>query len=236
MRQIEILFYGMACFDRISPTEYRVLFPDGRNLAGLGVPEHVASAWVRERKEVATVRWPWVAFRNDYIVGEPRTLSITGAEHTTLDDTQLIDRLTNLTDCDPEFTLAATPETIIELTIDRGILSSHQESEGAMIIVRWELQVEDRQQLRFSFGNDAWIEPPTEAVQIVLANAGADGGHLGGPSHFRIYERLAADKSRELKWVPPRAAPDRQPATIIEPTNQYRLMTPFVDCSAVFSH
>jgi hypothetical protein len=239
-RELEVIIYGLACFDELPRKNgYRVLFPDGRVPSPNAIPPHTAAVWVRERSETATARWPWRAGDNDYMVAEPRTLTIDGLVPTALNAADITDQILSLPKADPAYKLDAAPEAIIDLTIDQGTLTAHQFPTG-MIVVRWLLQAQDGKPVRFNFGSDAWIETTPATKQVILANAAmAETERMIGPSHFTLYRKLATVKSGELD--PTQAAPAQTPmrlgVTLIDPSHGYlRPRTPYVDCSPASSH
>jgi hypothetical protein len=236
-RDLDILFYGMACFDPLDDRAgYRVLFPNGLEESD-GIPVHAASIWVRDREEVATARWPWFAWRNDYFLAEKRLLTITGLTPTALDASGFEGHVTNLQECDPSFQVSTTPDTVIEMVVDHGTLTSHVVNAEGMIVVRWRVKVEAGTPVRFEFGN-YFVEIPPSVTQVFLANAGASSDALDiNLRHFRLYRKLSTEPAKELPFQGPKTTPQSLGSLVLkDPTFGYiTLLTPDVVCSAVQS-
>jgi len=235
--QLEIIVYGLACLDA-QPGGYRVLFPDGFTTPMFDIPKHLAAVWVRERSELATAQWPWRSTGNDFTVSAPRKLTISGLLKTSnLDDSQLIGRLPNLRDADPQFTLSDAPEAILDLWIDRGVLSAHAFPAG-MIVVKWVVDLDESVNTRLSFGDDAWIDLAPATKQVILANAGVSNNERPQRgNHFNLYRKLATNRSGELSVPDPAIRPQMLGVTLLDPTHEYaRPRTPLIDCSPVFAH
>jgi hypothetical protein len=234
-RQLDIVFYGMTCFDAVDGG-YRVLLPDGRDAASMGIPVHNAAIWIRNRDKTAAARWDWPSQDNDFLIGDPCELQVTGANATELDTSGFEERLANLTDSDPNFTLADEPEAVVEMFIDRGTLTAHQFPTG-MILVKWRVEIEDNSVLRFDAGRN-WIEVPPDADQVVIANAGttSERSQRSRVSHFRLFRKLATEKTGNLEPQPPRTRPQQFGVALIQPSHNYMIArSPRVDCSGVFA-
>lgn len=235
--QLEVIVYGLACFDK-QGNAYRVLFPDGRNTSAFDIPEHLAAVWVRDRDQLATARWPWRATGNDFTISGPRRLTISGLKKgAAVDDSKLLGRLPNMRDADSGFALAAEPDAIVDLRIDRGTLTAHAFPTG-MIVVRWLVDLDETKPTRLEFGDDAWIELEPGTKQVILANAGIannERAHRG--NHFMLYRKLASVKQGDLAVPQPDIAPPLLGVTLLDPAHEYaRPRTPLIDCSPVFAH
>ncbi len=219
-RELEILFYGMMCFDPQRNGTYRVLFPNGMDLSALtDIPVHAAGLWVRDRGARATARWSGFAFRNDYFVQGKNKLTITGLAHTPLDATLFEGRVTSLKKCDPEFTIGPDPDAVIELLVDRGTLSAHVVNSQGMIVVRWAVQVSAGSTVRFTFGDD-FVEIPPTVSQVFLANVSA--GSEDTKNDFQLFRKLATKPAKRLEYKRPELDPrDTGPLVLDEPTFGY---------------
>jgi hypothetical protein len=197
---LEIIFYGMVCFDPLEDRPgYRVLFPNGLDNDGV-VPLHLAAVSVRDRAQPAGAQWRWLALENDFVLGEKRGLvTITGLAPSEFNDDDMNGRLTTLRAIDPTFTISDTPNAVMELVVDQGILSAHFVNTEGMIVVRWQVQRAKGQAVRFLFGDDTYIEIPATATQVMLVNAGRD---LAGDTsnHFRLFRRLTDDPKADLDF------------------------------------
>lgn len=218
-RELEIIFYGLMCFDPLPDRSgYRVLFPNGRDLTALtDIPVHSPALWIRRRDERVTSRWSGLALRNDFFVSEKQELKITGLEEARLDSTELEGRLTNLQDCDPEFKISDTPDTLIELIVDRGTLSAHVGHDLGMIVVKWKVKAEAGTSVRFSFGAD-FVEVRPTVEQVVLANV-SHKPQLEGIRDFQLYRKLSMNPDKPLEYKLPKNRPlDSDRINVQEPT------------------
>ena len=206
-RELEIIFYGLMCFDPLPDRRgYRVLFPNGRDLTALtDIPVHSPALWIRRRDERVTSRWSGIALRNDFFVSEKQQLTITGLEKTPLDTTDFEGRLTNLQDCDPEFRISDEPDALIEMVVDHGTLSAHVGHELGMIVVKWKVKVEAGASVRFSFGPD-FVEVRPTATQVVLANV-SHKPQLEGFRDFQLFRKLSANPDKLLEYKLPKNPP-----------------------------
>src|SRR5262245_51354277 len=77
---LDIVFYGLACFDPFSSGRgYRVLFPNGLDADFESNLRHVAGIWIRDRDKVPLKpSWEWFDFDNDFFLGDQRALMISG--------------------------------------------------------------------------------------------------------------------------------------------------------------
>ncbi len=216
-RQLEILFYGMMCFDPLpSGSGYRVLFPNGLDVAELpNVPVHAAGVWVRDRNAKATVRWSGPALRNDFFVSEKCRLTITGLAQTPLNTSAFDGRLTNLQDCDPKFKISDDPDAILTLVVDRGTLSAHVVNDAGMIVVRWAVEAEDGAPVRFTFGGE-FVEIPPTVTQVFLANVSPLSG-AEGIGDFQLYTKLSTSPQNPLTYRLPLKMPEDR-ITLPDPT------------------
>lgn len=206
-RELEILFYGMMCFDPLPDRlGYRVLFPNGLDLTELtDIPIHTAGVWVRDRSAATRVRWSGLALRNDFFVNGKRKLTITGLAQTRLVATAFEGRVTNLRDCDPQFTISKTPDAVIDMIVDRGTLSAHVANGAGLIVVKWVVQVENGGPVRFTFGDD-FVEIPPNVTQVILANVSATS-HPENFRDFQLFRKLSTSPSRPLSFQPPKTMP-----------------------------
>jgi len=222
-RELEILFYGMMCFDPLADgSGYRVLFPNGLDLTELtDIPVHAAGVWVRGRGARATARWSGLAFRNDFFVNQKHQLTITGLAKTPLDTDEFEGRVTNLQTCDPNFTIREDPDAVIQMIVDRGTLSAHVVNGGGMIVVKWAVQVDAGVPVRFTFGND-FVEIPPTVTQVFLANVSASSDEET-LRHFQLYRKLSTEPSKPLPFRGPERPNSRLTATLVlnEPTFGY---------------
>lgn len=216
-RELEIIFYGLMCFDPLPDRSgYRVLFPNGRDLTALtDIPVHSPALWIRRRDERVTSRWSGFALRNDFFVSEKQELKITGLEETRLDSTEFEGRLTNLQDCDPEFRISDDPDALIEMRVDRGTLSAHVGHDLGMIVVKWKVQVEAGASVRFSFGDD-FVEVRPTVEQVVLANV-SHKPQLEGIRDFQLYRKLSTNPDKPLEYKLPKNRPTDR-INVHEPT------------------
>jgi hypothetical protein len=254
-KRLEIIFYGMACFDRVRGGGFRVLFPDGREMG------HIAGVWVRHRKKTATVRWEWISIGNDYFF-TPSAFEISGTKKTKLDAGKLEGFLINLKQCDPDFKIAREPQvTGILRHVDRGTLSAHVINTDGQIVVKWMLDIADRAQVRINFGKN-FIEPPPNVSQVVLANVritgfspsklkdfvgspvswepdGESDGFvpfdLGEQDDFQIYRKLSTEPDKPLVLKTPDKVAPSSGAVVIEPDDYIQWETPNIKCSPVAS-
>lgn len=233
-RKLEILFYGMACFDPIDGGGgYRVLFPNGMTNTG-GVDAHVAAIWVRDRNATATARWTGLIGKdaNDFTLVAPRSLTVGGLVRTPLDARALEGYVVNLRDCDPKFRIR-NPDTILDMVVDRGTLSAHEVNEKGMIVVGWEVEAPMGAPVRFYFDED-FVEVPPTADQVILANVGISG--IEDPGHFQLYRKLSEDKTTKLEMKFKGTKPPKKPSGWMkDPTIKYRVTTPDFVCSPVMS-
>lgn len=206
-RDLEILFYGMMCFDPLPKgAGYRVLFPNGLDLTELtDIPVHSAGLWIRGRDQRVTSRWSGVALRNDFFVSGKQRLTISGLVKTPLDASAFQGRLTNLRECDPEFEISDDPDAVIDMTVDRGTLSAHVVNGAGMIVVKWKVQVEDGAAVRFAFDND-FVEIPATVTQVVLANVSPKPGSES-IRHFQLFRKLSTTPDRPLEFKLPKTPP-----------------------------
>ncbi|HKR65968.1 MAG TPA: hypothetical protein VJZ00_19710 [Thermoanaerobaculia bacterium] len=231
-RPLEIVFYGLACFDP-QPYGYRVLFPDGRNPAPYNVPPHHGWIGIRPQTEVVTARWPGGFALNNFPVPGRGQLEISGLRRTTFDNTQLLHRLSNLQDSDSGFAIDANPDALIDMVVDRGTLSAHQQP-TQMILVQWQVEAEDDAAIRINFGS-YWIELTPGTTQVILGNTGEAPNDMSGDSDFMLFRKLATQKSGALPVVPPATTP-LGALNVIHPIDEFTLTCPFIDCSSVVSH
>jgi hypothetical protein len=235
-RRIDILFYGMSCFDPLPDASgYRVLFPNGLHFQ----PTHICGVWVRDRIDLATVRWSgfwYPQLKNDFYLAEPRSLTITGLTRTPLDADAFDGHVINLQDADPAFTIARNPDAITEVVVDHGTLSAHVVNKNNMIVVKWTVTAAASATVRLNFGDD-FIELPQNAKQVYLVNAGP--GNSGEDwEHFRLYRKLSTEPEKPLEF--PQAstsiATTLPHLDLIDPTFGYlEIMTPLIVCSSVQS-
>lgn len=206
-RELEIIFYGMMCFDPLPDRRgYRVLFPNGRDLTALtDIPVHSAALWIRRRGERVTSRWSGLAHRNDFFVSKKQRLTITGVEKTPLDTTGFEGRLTDLRDCDPEFRISDDPDAVIDMIVDHGTLSAHVGHELGMIVVKWRVQVEAGASVRFSFGDD-FVEVRPTVEQVVLANV-SHKPQMESFRDFQLFRKLSANPDKPLEYKLPKNRP-----------------------------
>jgi hypothetical protein len=206
-RELEILFYGMMCFDPLPGGRgFRVLFPNGMDLPELTeIPAHTAGLWVRARNAKATARWSGPSLRNDFFLNGSRQLTITGLTKTELDTTAFDGRVTNLQDCDSEFAIGDDPDAVIDMIVDRGTLSAHVANDAGLIVIRWAVQAEADVPVRFAFGSD-FVEIPPTVQQVILANVSADA-QSENFRDFQLYRKLAAYPQRTLTYQPPQQMP-----------------------------
>ena len=238
-RKLEIIFYGMACFDPLpDKSGFRVLFPNGLQ-ASDGIPEHGAAVWVRGRNDVAVAKWPWFAWRNDYFLGEGRTLQIKGlTPEGPLDAEGFEGRVTNLQQQNKHFKIKEKLDhtdaaIIMETPVDHGVLTARVVNEKNMIAAFWNVEVEPWSRIIFSFG-DAYIEIPAETKQIFLANAGASHKDEDHHRHFQLYRRLS-ESNEELHFKAPDPLPPPMDQ-LDDPTFVYEASRcPDVVCSVVQS-
>lgn len=234
-RDLEILFYGMFCFHP-DGDGYRVLMPNGMQSSG-GVPAHAAAVWVRSRSEVATARWPWLAWRNDFFIGDAGlTLTIQGLVSTALNDTFLNNGyLTVLKELEPREDLRQDPDTVFEVRVDTGTLSVHEYGSKGMLTVRWLVQAPAGQSVRFDFGSNFVDVPPT-AHQVILANAGSSHGSGSTAAHFRLYRKVWGNPGNDFHHQPPRKKTKLPGGVPEDPTFGYiEILTPDIVCSPVQS-
>jgi hypothetical protein len=219
-RKLEIVFYGMACFDSLqNGAGYRVLFPNGLE-EGQEIPIHGAGLWVRDRQELATARWPWFAWRNDFFLGEPRPLTISGLAETTLDAGAMEGHVTKLRDCDPTFEISETPDAVMDMVVDRGTLSAQIVNEAGMLVVLWEVERQRGERVRFTLG-DTFVEIPDSASQVFLVNAGSSSGMDDTHSHFQLYRKLSTEPQKPLPYQKPPNEPASKGLVLKEPTFGY---------------
>jgi hypothetical protein len=218
-RELEILFYGMMCFDPLPDgSGYRVLFPNGLDLSELtDIPIHTAGVWIRDRDVNPTVRWSAFSYRNDFFVDRKDQLKITGLVKTPLNTDELEGRVTNLQQCDPNFKIRENPDAVIEMIVDRGTLSAHVVNDRKMIAVKWAVQVED--EVRFTFGDD-FVEIPPEVTQVYLANVSPSEGN-DPQRHFQLFRKLSTEPTKSLRFVGPPDAPVTTTLALNDPTFQY---------------
>lgn len=232
-RQLEIIFYGLACFHKNEDGTYRVLFPDGTGSNFGNVTAHGCAVWVRGRTQLTKARWPWFAFQNDFWVAEPRLLEIHGLNATALDDSGIVGCLPVITDSDPAFAIDTNPEAIVQMTVDRGVLKAHAFTSG-MILTQWMVEADERAAIEFRFGNYT-LELDPGVTQVMLANVATTAGPPGTPdNHFRLYRKLGAVKTKDLTVPAPRVPPPVGGLVPDDPSDAYRPMTPRVDCSNAF--
>lgn len=234
-RQLEIIIYGMACFDEQANGNYRVLLPDGRQPGPFRIPPHAAAVWVRGRDVPAPAQWQWPAERNDFTIGAPSKMSITGLNRTPLDKANFRDRLANLLDSDPDFKIDPNPQALVDFTIDRGTLTAHEFPSG-MKMAKWMVEADDGAAIRFVVGKN-WIEIPEKAQQVIIANAGVtEEAGPSGDSHFLLFRKLSTNKLGQLAPKAPRTKPQLLGIKLQQPSQRYVPRTPRVDCSSVFAH
>ncbi|HKR65967.1 MAG TPA: hypothetical protein VJZ00_19705 [Thermoanaerobaculia bacterium] len=219
-RRLEIFFYGLACFDP-QGAGYRVLFPDGRNPAPFDIPPHRFALWENGNKHPITT---------------PATLVISGLKATPLHDLWLRKRLPSLQKSDPNFTIDSQPVTIVQMTIDRGILTAHQDEPqppkpDEAIVVRWAVEAEDDAEIEFAFGAVV-IRIPDTTEEVVLENA--SDLPPGADSDFNLYRKISTDKNTPL-GKPLKPAEKPLPGIPIH-HGGIRMHCPFIDCSIAFSH
>lgn len=206
-QELEILFYGMMCFDPLpGRSGYRVLFPNGLDLTALTeIPVHTAGMWVRDRSARVTARWSGPVLRNDFFVDGKRQLTITGLARTPLVTTEFEGRVANLQNCDPEFKISDNPDAVIDMIVDRGTLSAHVVNGAGLIVVRWAVKVEDGGPVRFTFGSD-FVEVPANVTQVILANVSAMS-QTENFRDFQLFRKLSTYPNRPLPFQPPRTMP-----------------------------
>ena len=234
-RDLEILFYGMACFHP-DGAGYRVLFPNGLEPSH-GIPAHAAAVWVRDRSELATARWQWFAWRNDFFLGESdQQLTINGLVTTDLDDNGFKNGyVTILKECDPTFEIGTDPDTVMEMRVDFGTLTVHEVNPRGMLVVRWLVKAEAGAPVRFNFGRN-FIDVPPTADQVILANAGSSSGMDENDRHFRLYRKLSSEPDKDLKHKRASKKANTSGGKPKDPTFGYfNPETPDVVCSPVQS-
>jgi hypothetical protein len=232
-RRLTFVFYGMVCFDPYPKDKaYRVLFPNGLQSSN-DVPMHVAGAWVRKRSEKAKAAWKdWCQYENDFFVEDNRKLNISGLAHTPLIADQFEGHVTNLKDCDRNFEIRDDHNSIIEMTVDRGTLTSHVVNEKGMIAASWVVYTNPGETVEMKF-EDVQIEIPPSAHQVFLSNVEPE------PSdqyHFGLFRKLSTAPNDVLQHKMPPYAP--QPLGSLElddPTFGTRARCPDVVCSVVQS-
>jgi len=221
--ELEILFYGMTCFDPLPDgSGYRVLFPNGLDLAGLtDIPIHTAGVWVRDRAVSPTVKWSAFSFRNDFFVNRKQKLTITGLAKTNLNIDEFEGRVLNMQDIDSDFTIRENPDAVMDVIVDRGTLSAHEVNDRRMIVVKWAVQVEGSEPVRFTFGDD-FVEIPSEVKQVYLVNVSPVEGD-NPERHFQLFRNLSTDPNKTLNFKAP-AQPTTPPTAtlkLIDPTFEY---------------
>lgn len=235
MRTIEIIFWGMACFQK-TDGGFRVMLPDGRTNNLPGVETHYPCYWIRPSgKPPKNKKGTWFTNgENNFLMFLPGDLTITGLNATPMVTTDFDDRLPSLTKSDSAFTLASRSnrESMLELTIDRGVLSAHKFPKGA-IGTKWTVQAEDNADVVFDCGiTSLTLDPAT--VQVTIANSARSDMMMPGHNHFRLYRKLATVKEGALEVTEPLIPPQKGGAAIIDQPPDFGIDSPFVDCSNSF--
>ena len=223
--KLDIIFYGMSCFVR-EGTAYRVYFPNALQ-AGSG-HRHKAGIWIRPRNVEVFASWDGEQGDNDFWLKKPEPLSIENlADDGPVDATAFDERVTNLKRCDPNFEIK-NRKTAVEMLVDRGVLSSHQQGdEKALIVVRWQVQREPGKLTVFRFGKN-FINVPPQVTQVMLVNASSSEATT---AHFHVYRQLTEPKSGDLNYVPPHKKPGSK--IELDDPSTIGLLTPDIMCSPV---
>jgi hypothetical protein len=258
MRTIEIVFWGLFLFWQQGDGTYRVLIPDGRQAPQYGIPEHKPVVDLRPKgAKPATDNWgQWQkeVKQNEYTIDEPcGAIEITGlAGIPPSPNSDFIAVLPKLTNATPPFELAPNPNSMGELLIKEGKLTSHQWDEG-MVVSRWTVQVKDGDTVTIKCGQGHTLAVSDKTRQILFRNAALH--QKKDENHFVIYRVLSTSPNGTLAYTNPTYSPNDSFAIIDgdPPTHSMEMtpksgkksagplgsktnpkgnmLTPFVDCS-----
>ena len=201
----KVWLYGLACFKKVAKSEYRVLFPDGRDALSWGIPVHVPCIAIDPGKAIIETNWAWqrtTGFLKFYIIDSPREVSFFGVDRGLLDDSDFNGRLPLLKAVTGEFELADFPDAVMSMTIDSGKLVAGQTNLG-MAFTTWEVETNEivtiqcgSEYIKVKAKRKADGSAENADVLIVIANVSLSGSN--DDDHFHLYRKLAKDPNVDV--------------------------------------